>query len=146
MTEQLELKETDRVLEIGTGSGFQAAVLAQLVKIVYTIEIYEQLMEQAKQLLTKLGFLNIHYKVGDGKAGWEAKAPFDKIIITALAQELPPRLVEQLQEGGKMILPLALVSEEQWLVLIRKLEGGKVEPQKLIRVRFVPLVSNALCF
>lgn len=122
MTEKLELKETDKVLEIGTGSGFQAAVLAQLVKEVYTIEIYEDLTKKARQILNKLGFQNVKYKIGDGKEGWEEFAPYDAIIITALAQEIPSFLLEQ------------------YLVLVKKLGENKVEQQRLIQVRFVPLV------
>jgi protein-L-isoaspartate(D-aspartate) O-methyltransferase len=140
MTEQLELKPTDKVLEIGTGSGFQAGVLAQLVSEVYTVEVYEKLSQKAQQVLNKLNFNNICYKIGDGKKGWSEFAPFDKIIITALAKEIPDLLLGQLKVGGKMILPLELETEEQFLVLIKKIAENKVEQQRLIQVRFVPLL------
>ena len=139
MTEKLDLKLTDRVLEIGTGSGFQAAVLAQLVSEVYTIETYPQLSQKAQKLLEKLGYKNINYRVGDGKKGWPDFAPFDKIIITAVAKKIPPLLLEQLKIGGKMILPLEIETGEQWLVLASKLEKNKIKYKQLIPVRFVPL-------
>ncbi|RHZ35654.1 protein-L-isoaspartate(D-aspartate) O-methyltransferase [endosymbiont GvMRE of Glomus versiforme] len=139
MTEKLELKETDKVLEIGTGSGFQAAVLAQLAKEIYTIEVHEELSKKAQSLLNKSNFNNIHYKIGDGKKGWLELAPFDKIIITAVATEIPSLLLEQLKVGGRMILPLELETEEQYLVLVKKLAEDKIEKQKLIQVKFVNL-------
>jgi protein-L-isoaspartate(D-aspartate) O-methyltransferase len=113
MTEKLQLKPGDKVLEIGTGSGFQTAVLAQLTLEVYTIEVYSELHQKAQKLLNKLGYKNIKYKLGDGKLGWSDYAPFDKIIITALAQEIPPHLVKQLKIGGKMILPLEITKGEE---------------------------------
>ena len=140
MTEKLELKPTDKVLEIGTGSGFQAAVLSQLVQEVYTIEIYQELSQQTQELLEKLGCKNIKYKVENGKLGWPEYAPFDAIIITAVASEVPLLLLEQLKVGGRMILPLELDSGEQYLVLITKSLEGKVTKRKLIPVRFVPLL------
>ena len=140
MTERLELKSTDKVLEIGTGSGFQAGVLAQLVQKVFTIEVYEKLSFQAQQVLNKLNFKNIKYQIGDGKLGWLEKAPFDKIIITALAQEIPAKLIEQLKNGGKMILPLEVNPGEEYLTLITKLPIGKIQQEQLIQVRFVPLL------
>src|SRR4051794_35635558 len=108
MTEKLELNETDKELDIGTASGFQAAVLAQLPKTVYTIQIYEGLTSKVKQVLDKLGCQNIKYKIGDGKLGWQEFAPFYKIVITVVAKEIPPLLLEQLKVGGKMVLPLEL--------------------------------------
>jgi len=140
MTEQLELKPTDKVLEIGTGSGFQTAALAQLVQEVYTIEVYPELSHKAQQVLEKLGYKNIKYKVGDGKAGWQEFVPFDAIIITAVAKELPSLLLEQLKIGGKMILPLELDNWEQYLFLVNKTSEGKIIKRKLIPVRFVPLL------
>ena len=140
MTEQLELKPTDKVLEIGTGSGFQAAVLAQLVQEVYTVEVYPELSQKAQQVLEKLGYKNIEYKVGDGKLGWPEFAPFEAIIITAVAQELPSLLLEQLKVGGRMILPLELDNGEQYLFLVNKTSEGKIIKRKLIPVRFVPLL------
>ena len=139
MTEKLKLQGTDRVLEIGTGSGFQTAVLAQLVSEVYTVEIYPELSQKAQKLLGKLGYKNVKYQVGDGKLGWNNYAPFDKIIITAVALEIPFLLVEQLKIGGKMILPLESRPSEQYLVLITKKKTGRIEQKILIPVRFVPL-------
>ena len=139
MTEKLELKATDKVLEIGTGSGFQTAVLAQLVSQVYTVEIYPNLSQQAQKLLDKLGYKNVKYQIGDGKLGWKEFTPFDKIIITAVASEIPPCLIEQLKVSGKMILPLEVRQNEQYLVLVSRSEEGKVEQKKLLPVRFVPL-------
>lgn len=139
MTEQLDLKPTDKVLEIGTGSGFQAAVLAQLVQEVYTIEIHKKLSQKAQQTLKGLDFHNIHYKVGDGKEGWKELAPFNKVIITALAEEIPSQLISQLAIGGKIILPLRVNKSEDYLFLITKLTKDKIEKKQLIEVRFVPL-------
>ena len=140
MTEQLELKPTDKVLEIGTGSGFQAAVLAQLVQEVYTVEVYPELSCQAQQVLEKLGYQNIKYQVGDGKLGWPEFAPFEVIIITAVAQELPSLLLEQLKVSGRMILPLELSKGEQYLFLVDKTSEEKITKRKLIPVRFVSLL------
>ncbi|CFW92733.1 Protein-L-isoaspartate O-methyltransferase [endosymbiont DhMRE of Dentiscutata heterogama] len=139
MTEQLSLKPTDKVLEIGTGSGFQAAVLAQLADQIFTVEIHAELSHQAQQILNQLDFKNVKYKIGDGKLGWPEMAPFDKIIITAVAWEIPTQLVEQLKVGGKMILPLELENNEQYLILLKKLVN-KTELKKLLSVRFVPLL------
>jgi protein-L-isoaspartate(D-aspartate) O-methyltransferase len=139
MTEKLELRETDKVLEIGTGSGFQTAVLAQLVSEVYTVEIYSELSQKAQKLLDKLGYKNVKYCIGDGKLGWNNSALFDKIIITAAASEMPSFLVEHLKVGGKMILPLEIKPGEQYLVLITKNQTGKIEQKFLLPVRFVPL-------
>ncbi|MCE8159124.1 MAG: protein-L-isoaspartate(D-aspartate) O-methyltransferase [Candidatus Moeniiplasma glomeromycotorum] len=140
MTEKLQLQATDTVLEIGTGSGFQAAVLAQLVQKVYTIEVHAELSQTAQKLLNKLGYQNVNYRVGDGKEGWSDYAPFDKIILTAVAKEIPTKLVKQLKIGGKLILPLQVNFFEQDLVLITKLTAGKIKQEKLLPVRFVPLV------
>lgn len=140
MTEKLELKSTDKVLEIGTGSGFQTAVLSQLVKEVYTIEIHNELSEKAQLVLNELGLQNIRYKIGDGKEGWEEFALFDKIIITALAQEIPSNLIKQLKIGGRMILPLRVNENENYLFLVDKLKSNELEKKQLIEVRFVPLV------
>ncbi|MCE8162700.1 MAG: protein-L-isoaspartate(D-aspartate) O-methyltransferase [Candidatus Moeniiplasma glomeromycotorum] len=139
MSEKLQLKSSDIVLEIGTGSGFQTSVLAQLVQKVYTIEFHPQLSQTAQKVLNKLGYLNVNYRVGDGKVGWNEQAPFDKIILTAMAQTIPSLLVKQLKIGGKMILPLQVNPIEQYLVLITKLSEGKIKQEKLLPVRFVPL-------
>ena len=143
MTEQLELKPTNKVLEIGTGSGFQTGVLAQLVQEVYTIEKYEKLSEQSQKILTKLGYKNVKYRIGDGKLGWKEAAPFEAIIITAAAQEIPPLLLHQLKVGGRMILPLELELDGQYrqdLFLIKKTSSEKLEYIPLIPVKFVPLL------
>ncbi|CAI2181428.1 15188_t:CDS:1 [Funneliformis geosporum] len=147
MTEALNLEETDRVLEIGTGSGFQAAVLAKLVKEVYTVEIYDDLSKKANSLLNQLELKNVKYLVGDGKKGWKTYAPFDKIIVTATAEEVPFQLVEQLKIGGRMIIPVKKKSKEgEWLMLVEKTKGKPNNPnaefiitKDLIPVRFVPL-------
>ena len=140
MTEKLQLKTTDAVLEIGTGSGFQTAVLAQLVQKIYTVEVHAELSQTAQKLLNKLGYKNINYRVGDGKEGWSDYAPFDKIILTANAKKIPSQLVKQLKIGGKMILPLQVNFFEQDLILITKLTTEKIKQEKLLPVRFVPLV------
>lgn len=140
MTEKLELELDDNVLEVGTGSGFQAGVLAQLAWKVYTVEIYKELSKKAQLVLDKLGFRNINYKIGDGKEGWGEFAPFDKIIVTALAQEIPLNLVDQLKDGGKMILPLRVDEGNDCLFLVDKLSSGKLEKEQLVQVRFVDLV------
>jgi len=138
MTEKLKVRPTDKVLEIGTGSGFQTAVLAQLANEVYTIELHQKLSQKAKNLLTKLGYYNIFYKIGDGKEGWKEQAFFDKIILTAAVKENPSNLLEQLAKGGKMILPLEDKEGSQRLVLIDKIDNEQLKYQKLISVRFVP--------
>ena len=139
MTERLELKTVNKVLEIGTGSGFQTGVLAQLVHEVYTIEIYPELSQEAQRVLEKLGYRNVKYKVGNGKLGWFEHAPFDAIIITAVADEIPSLLLGQLKVGGRIILPLMEVGG-QFLVLVKKLMENKFEQQRLIQVSFVPLL------
>ena len=137
---KIQLGPTDKVLEIGTGSSFQTAVLAQLVQKVYTIEVHPELSQSAQKLLTKLGYQNVDYRIGDGKRGWEEHAPFAKIILTATAQTVPSELVKQLKVEGKMILPLQTNLFEQYLVLITKLTEEKIKQQNLLPVRFVPLV------
>ncbi|MEO0205908.1 MAG: protein-L-isoaspartate(D-aspartate) O-methyltransferase [candidate division WOR-3 bacterium] len=136
MTEVLELKAGDRVLEIGTGSGYQAAVLSLIAKEVYTIEIIPSLANSAKQRLESLGYKNVYVKCGDGFLGWAEKAPFNGIIITCAAPRVPEPLIEQLAEGGRLIMP----EGDQWqmLVLYKKIKG-KLEKQELIPVRFVPM-------
>ena len=139
MTEALELLPEDKVLEIGTGSGYQAAILAEIVKEVYTIEILEPLAKESKKLLIKLGYDNIEVKHGDGYLGWPEYAPFDKIIVTAAPENIPMELISQLKIGGKMILPAG--SGFQRLYLITKVEDG-FEKKPLIPVRFVPMVHS----
>ncbi len=139
MTEQLELKATDNILEIGTGSGYQAAVLAEIADSVFTIEIVDVLAKRAELTLKKLGYKNIMVKSGDGYKGWPEHAPFDKIIITAAPTRIPQPLVEQLKIGGRLILPLGDYSQD--LVLIQKNEAG-VTQRKLLPVRFVPMTGE----
>jgi len=142
MTESLQLKPTDRVLEIGTGSGYQAAVLAEIVEEVYTIEIVEPLARSARELFKKLNCKKIHATLGDGYAGWPDKAPYDAIIVTAAASHIPPPLVEQLKPGGRMIIPVGSVMLVQHLLLIEKAEDGTVTQRSLLPVRFVPLTGG----
>ncbi|MDZ7317327.1 MAG: protein-L-isoaspartate(D-aspartate) O-methyltransferase [candidate division KSB1 bacterium] len=140
MTEALHLKGGEKVLEIGTGSGYQAAVLAEIAGQVYSIEIVEPLCREAAQRLQQLGYANVSVRCGDGYAGWPEAAPFDAIILTAAPEEIPQPLVEQLGEGGRMILPLGRFSQN--LVLLTKQEG-KVNKRNLLPVRFVPMTGKA---
>src|ERR1700751_1221051 len=137
MTEQLDPKPTDRVLEIGTGSGYQAAVLSRLVAEVYSIEIMEPLAKRAEADLKRLGFNNVKVLAGDGYKGWPEYAPFDAIIVTCAPDHIPPPLVEQLRDGGRIIIPVG-PPENQQLYLLQK-HGAKVEQQAILPVRFVPM-------
>ena len=141
MTQAIQPKAGMRVLEIGTGSGYQAAVLAEIVSEVYTIETVEELAARARKDLTEMGYKNIHFKVGDGYHGWEEHAPFDAIIVTASPEEIPPRLVEQLKEGGKMVIPVGPAAD-QHLKLIEKKNNGKITKKDLLPVRFVPFTRR----
>jgi protein-L-isoaspartate(D-aspartate) O-methyltransferase len=140
MTETLELKKNMRVLEIGTGSGYQAAILAEIVKEVYTIEILEALGLKAKNTLDNLSYKNINFKIGDGYKGWAENAPFDAIIVTCAPTDIPKPLETQLKEGGKMIIPLG-GSITQELVLFEK-QNGKLIKKVVAPVRFVPMIRN----
>jgi len=140
MTELLSLKGTERVLEIGTGSGYQTAVLGKLAAQVYSIEIIPQLSERAKILLDRLGFDNVHLKVGDGFFGWEEASPFDAIVVTAAAPKIPEPLWRQLREGGRLILPLGAERQRQRLVRVTKSDGKQVV-EELSGVVFVPLTG-----
>ncbi len=142
MTEALRLKPGDRVLEIGTGSGYQAAVLAEIAKEVYSIEIRKALAEKAENNLKKLGYTNIRVKNGDGYHGWEAAAPFDAIIITAAINHIPSPLLKQLKDGGRLILPLGNTAYYQMLTLISK-KNGEMSVKELGSVRFVPMTGEA---
>ena len=137
MTEQLDPKPTDRVLEIGTGSGYQAAVLSRLVAEVYTIEIIEPLAKRAEADLKRLGYNNVKVLAGDGYQGWPEHAPFDAIIVTCAPDRIPQPLVGQLRDGGRMIIPVG-PSDNQQLYLLQKL-GTEVEQQAILPVRFVPM-------
>jgi protein-L-isoaspartate(D-aspartate) O-methyltransferase len=139
MTEQLHLAPTDKVLEIGTGSGYQAAILAELAREVYTIEIIPELAIRARATLEALGYRQVHVRHGNGYLGWPEAAPFDKIIVTAAPDEVPPALVEQLALGGILIAPVGVV--EQTLTIVRKTPGGLVR-RETIPVLFVPMVGK----
>jgi protein-L-isoaspartate(D-aspartate) O-methyltransferase len=141
MTERLEPKPSDRVLEIGTGSGYQAAVLAELVAEVYTIEIVRELAQRATSDLKRLGYTNVHVRAGDGYQGWPEAAPFDLIIATCAPEQIPRPLTEQLKEGGRMIIPVG-PSRNQDLVLLRK-QGGRLEQRAVLPVSFVPMTGKA---
>lgn len=142
MTEQLKPKETDRVLEIGTGSGYQAAVLSKLVKEVCSIEIVEPLANRAKEVLERLEYDNIKLKTGDGYKGWPEEAPFDAVIVTCAPDQVPKPLVDQLKEGGRMIIPVGDEGTVQELVLLEKKEG-RIERRALLPVRFVPMTGES---
>lgn len=142
MTEQLHPEPTDRVLEIGTGSGYQAAVLAHLVDQVYTIEIVEPLAHRATSDLKRLGYKNIEVRAGDGYLGWPEAAPFDAIIVTCAPENIPTPLVEQLAEGGRMIIPVGPDGGVQELVLLEK-RDGKMKKREVMAVRFVPMTGQA---
>jgi protein-L-isoaspartate(D-aspartate) O-methyltransferase len=141
MTEALALRGGERVLEVGTGSGYQAAVLAEIVKEVFTIEVRPELYTKVRERLQKLGYKNIHLKQGDGYLGWPEYAPFDAIIVTASPNHIPPPLLAQLKEGGRLIIPLGSTTFYQNLTLVTK-KGGKAEVKELGAVAFVPLVGE----
>lgn len=142
MTELLKLQPDHRVLEIGTGSGYQAAILAEIADQVYTIEIVEELADSAALRIKDLGYERIHTRPGDGYFGWESKAPFDAIVVTAAASHIPPPLVKQLKPGGRMIVPVGSRFMVQQLLLVQKDSSGHVTTQQILPVRFVPLTGN----
>jgi protein-L-isoaspartate(D-aspartate) O-methyltransferase len=141
MTEQLRPQPTDRVLEVGTGTGYQTAVLAELVKDVYTIEIIEPLAKDASARLARLGYSNAHVKVGDGFAGWPEVAPFDAIIVTCAPTKVPAPLTQQLKDGGRMIIPVGSGLDQQ-LHLLEKMNGQLAE-RAILPVRFVQMTGEA---
>jgi protein-L-isoaspartate(D-aspartate) O-methyltransferase len=142
MTQALELKPDSKVLEIGTGSGYQAAVCVEIAAEVYTIEIVEGLAKSAKELLGELGYPNVFVRAGDGYFGWPEKAPFDAIIGTAAAERIPPPLIEQLKPGGRMILPYETDYGFQYLVLVTKDQKGNLSRKNVLPVRFVPMTGE----
>jgi protein-L-isoaspartate(D-aspartate) O-methyltransferase len=142
MTDLLELEAGQKVLEIGTGSGYQAAVLAALGTRVWSIEIIEALGKRARSLLTRLGYDGIELRVGDGYYGWAEQAPFDAIIVTAAASHIPPPLVRQLRVGGKMIIPVGSRFSTQELILITRINPEEVVTRQVLPVRFVPLTGS----
>lgn len=143
MTDLMEIRPADRVLEIGTGSGYQAAVLAELAGAVHTIEIVEPLGREAAERLQALGYRNIVSRIGDGYQGWAEHAPFDAIMVTAAARDVPPALIEQLKPGGRLVIPIGMQSGVQTLYLIRKEADGRVTRQAVLAVRFVPLTGGS---
>jgi len=140
MTELLDLKKSDKVLEIGTGSGYQAAILAEICDSVYTIEIIPSLGKQAQVLLKELGYHNIHCKIGDGYLGWPEHAPYDGIIVTCAPSKIPQPLKEQLAEGGRMVIPVGATYTQE-LVLVTKTKGKLIQ-KSVIPVRFVPMLRS----
>ena len=141
MTEVIRPQKDFNVLEIGTGSAYQAAVLSEIVESVYTIEIIDQLYEAAKNRIAKLGYDNIYMKNADGYHGWAEKGPFDAIVVTAAAEFVPPPLIKQLKDGGKMIIPVGKPFSVQQLLLVEK-KNGKTKTKNLMFVRFVPFTRN----
>lgn len=141
MTEQLQPQPKDRVLEIGTGSGYQAAVLSPLVAQVYTIEIVEELARRAAADLKRLGYTNVFVRAGDGYRGWPEKAPFDAIIVTCAPDKVPQPLVDQLKDGGRMIIPVGPRASQE-LILLRK-EDGQLRRRAVLPVRFVPMTGQS---
>lgn len=142
MTQHLKVEEDDKVLEIGTGSGYQAAVLAHLTNQVYSVEIREKLAEKASATLAKLGYDQVKVKWGDGYYGWEEHAPYDAIIVTCAANHIPPPLLKQLKQGGRLIIPLGSTLYFQTLTLITKTDG-KPQVEHISGVRFVPMTGEA---
>jgi len=140
MTETLDVDSTDKVLEIGTGSGYQAAVLSPLVKHVYTIEIVKMLAQRADSTLKALSYNNVTVRWGDGYKGWPEEAPFDRIIGTAAPPEIPKALIDQLKPGGKMVLPVGTNWQE--IVVLTKSKSGKIQKKNVLPVRFVPMVHQ----
>jgi len=141
MTETLEPKPTDKVYEVGTGSGYQASILSRLVKDVYSVEIHRPLGERAAGVIKELGYTNIHTRVGDGYAGWPEEAPFDAIIVTCAPTKVPPPLVEQLKEGGRMVIPLGGKFDQRVHLMIKK--DGKLVDKALRPTLFVPMTGEA---
>jgi len=141
MTEQLRPKPSDRVLEIGTGSGYQAAILAGLVKDVYTIEIIDALAKDAEATLQRLGYKNVHVRVGDGYRGWPEYAPFDAITVTCAPDHVPQPLIDQLKEGGRMIIPVGGFGNQELYLLEKK--NGQLQRRSVLPVRFVPMAGEA---
>ncbi len=142
MTDLLALEKQHRVLEIGTGSGYQTAILAELAERVYSLEVIEPLALHAAQLLKTLGYVNAETRAGNGQLGWPEHAPFDRIIVTAAAEHIPPPLLEQLIPGGRMTIPVGEWGDIQDLLLIEKQPDGQLRQQNILPVRFVPLTRR----
>lgn len=141
MTEKLELKPTDRVLEIGTGSGYQAAILGELAAEVYTIEIIAPLGKSAEETLRRLGYKNVHVKIGDGYKGWPEHTPYDAVIVTCAPDHVPRALAEQVEEGGRIIIPVGPAGAQELFLLEKK--DGKLRQRAVLPVRFVPMTGEA---
>jgi protein-L-isoaspartate(D-aspartate) O-methyltransferase len=141
MTEQLQLKPGDRVLEIGTGSGYQAAVLAELAAQVYTIEIVESLGKKAAETLQRLGYKNVEVKIADGYQGWPEHAPFDAIIVTCAPEKIPQPILDQTKEGGRIIIPMGRLPDQKLYLLEKK--AGRMEQRAILPVLFVPMTGEA---
>ncbi len=142
MTDLLRLEPDHKVLEVGTGSGYQAAILAELADSVYTIEIIDALGREAAARIERLGYTNVTTRVGDGYYGWEAQAPFDTIVVTAAAGHIPPPLIKQLKPGGRMVIPVGGRFQVQQLMLVEKTLEAKVKTHQILPVRFVPLTGS----
>jgi protein-L-isoaspartate(D-aspartate) O-methyltransferase len=138
MTDLLDIQPNDTVLEIGTGLGYQAAIVAALAQKVYSIEVIEELSEQARQRLRRLGYVNIELRIGNGYHGWAEHAPFDKVIVTAAPELIPPALINQVKPGGKMVIPAGLADAQQ-LILVEKDSHGTVTMKEILPVRFSQL-------
>jgi protein-L-isoaspartate(D-aspartate) O-methyltransferase len=142
MTDLLEPQETDTILEIGTGSGYQTAILSRLVKQVYSMELIKELSEAAQERLQQRHYNNIETRVGNGYLGWPEHAPYDGIIVTAAASHIPPALVEQLKPGGRLVIPVGLPYFHQELMLVSKQQDGSTKTDSILGVAFVPLVDS----
>jgi protein-L-isoaspartate(D-aspartate) O-methyltransferase len=138
MTDLLDIQPNDTVLEIGTGLGYQAAIVAALAQKVYSVEVIEELSEQARQRLRRLGYVNIELRIGNGYHGWAEHAPFDKVIVTAAPELIPPALIDQVKPGGKMVIPAGLTDAQQ-LILVEKDSHGTVTMKEILPVRFSQL-------
>lgn len=143
MTEELRLKEGEKVLEVGTGSGYQAAVLAEMGIGVRSIEIIRGLADSARKRLNELGYKDVKVKYGDGYFGWEEEGPFDAIMVTAAANHIPPPLIKQLKEGGRLIIPLGSTTYYQTLTLVTKVKGN-IDVRHIMGVSFVPMIGKAI--
>jgi len=141
MTEQLRLKPSDRVLEIGTGSGYQAAILAELVSEIYSIEIIEPLTKNAEATLQRLGYKNVHLKIGNGYKGWPDAAPFDAIIVTCAPEKVPQPLIDQMKDGGRVVIPVGERFAQQLYLMEKK--NGQIKESVTLPVRFVPMAGEA---
>lgn len=142
MTDMLQLQPEDRVLEIGTGSGYQTAILSQLARQVYSVEVVPELSKNAQDIFQQLGYENIHIRIGNGYEGWAEHAPYDGIIVTAAASHVPPALIEQLKPGGRLVIPVGEPYSYQELILVEKDQQGDVHTQDILGVAFVPLVDS----